>query len=148
MSETLIAALAALCAAETLALPWLVRRIRARPPAASRAPLVAAVLFMIAAVAVFAHFTFRERRLRHDEFRAIPLGVSRAELIRIWGEPSNELPLELLERRWGYRAVEERGARSAARTYAVWWGRIDITTARVAGFDEEGTAVLLSWGGT
>ena len=126
----------------------LVRRFRR---AERRPKRVVAVLLIVAfsgGLATFGYLVHKERSQRHREFAGQALGAEKSRLVEIWGKPSMTLTIDELERKWGFRAVEERGCRRCAASYYTWWGTFDIATARVVGFDETNRAVVLSWGGT
>jgi hypothetical protein len=165
MSDRLMIFLAGVCLLELVAAPFLIRRMRERrrrlaaettgevalerfARAHPRLALATFGCLLALVLAAFGALVHNERNHRHAEFLALRIGTTREELLMLWGPPSSNDSIARVERRWGYRAVEERGTRATAGSYLVWWGTFDIATARVVGFDEQDRAVLLSWGGT
>ena len=109
------------------------------------------VLVVIASLWVFSRFAFDPTvtgfnpRL-YRQYESIKQGMSRQEVVRRMGQPSNEAVEFRLSQYEAFEKEYERAKQSSSEYYLFWYSGIDITYT--VGFDSNDRVTIKACGGT
>lgn len=122
------------------------KRILGKLVRSNRARVAALVMLCLLVAGAAAYLSVGRWLFFARDFATVRTGMSRAEVVRVLGDPNEESEHFRLSQREGYESAYQEAERSSSKYYLVWYRWIDQTYT--VGFDDQDRVTIAASGGT